>query len=78
MKRIAKATKRLRKAEAPHKREFWRMQRANAAQEGMRVVQVADGWNVIGPRKICVGPFAQQKEAFHWLDKNAPARRYGA
>jgi hypothetical protein len=66
------------RAASHHLHERWRMQRANAAQEGMRVVEATDGWNVVGPDGICGGPFAQQTEAFRWLDRNAPARRYGA
>jgi hypothetical protein len=43
----------------------------------MRVVETSDGWNVIGPGDMSVGPFATQAEAFRWLD-NQLSRRYGA
>jgi hypothetical protein len=66
-----------RKAENPHRRKRWQMQRQDAATTGMSVVQVSDGWNVTGPNGMCAGPFATQAEAFRWLDK-IPAKRYGA
>jgi hypothetical protein len=69
---------RLRKAESPHKRQYWRMRRENAAAVGMWVEQVSDSWNVIGPKGMCAGPFITNAEAWRWLDNHTKAKRYGA
>jgi hypothetical protein len=69
---------RLRKAEAPHKRKLWRMQRENEATVGMMIEEIEGGFQITGPNDMHVGPFATNAEAWSWLDRNVPARRYGA
>jgi len=65
------------KAASSHRRKHWNMQRQNAASIGMKVEEATDGWNVTGPNGMCAGPFKTNSEAWHWLDNNTRAKRYG-
>jgi hypothetical protein len=64
-------------AESQNMKKHWRMLREDAATAGMAVEQTLEGWIVVGADEVLAGPFATQAEAWRWLDRRVPEKRYG-
>jgi hypothetical protein len=63
--------------ESLSRKMWWRGQREDAATAGLRVEQTLEGWIVVGAEGALAGPFATQAEAWRWLDRRVPEKRYG-
>ena len=45
--------------------------------EAVRIEEGADGWNIVGPHGLLIGPFPTHAEARAWLDnlaRESPSR----
>ena len=64
------------KAQSPHRRRHWQMQREDSATSRMVVDEVPEAWVVANQAVRIAGPFATQAEAWRWIDRQ-PTSRYG-
>jgi len=68
----------IQRAASSHRREAWRMSREDEASAGMTVDGELGAWCVMRDGNALAGPFQSQTEAFRWIERNCPSRRYGS
>jgi hypothetical protein len=75
---MSKKRQRYQKAQSPHLKQAWKMNREAESTEGITIDQDSSGkWIVVRNGCVLSEPFNTQPEAFKWVERNFPAKRYG-
>jgi hypothetical protein len=69
--------KRMNKAANKHKRAHWRAEREIASSPSYTVNEADGVCHVVVGDQSVAGPFANNAEAWGWIDRHTVARRYG-